>query len=29
VLFDPGDPHATLNEGDGESISMVITVDRS
>jgi quercetin dioxygenase-like cupin family protein len=29
VLFDPGDPHATLNEGDEESVSMVITVDRS
>lgn len=27
VLFDPKDPHATLNEGTEESVSLVITVD--
>ena len=26
VLFEPKDPHATLNEGDDESVSMVITI---
>ena len=26
VLFEPGDPHLTLNEGAGESVSLVITV---
>ena len=27
VLFEPGDPHATLNRGKTESVSLVITVD--
>lgn len=26
VLFEPKDPHATLNEGDAESVSLVVTV---
>lgn len=29
VLFEPGDPHYTLNEGAEESISLVITVDQA
>jgi len=29
VLFDPKDPHATLNEGTGESVSLVVTFDHS
>lgn len=28
VLFEPGDPHYTLNEGDKESVSLVITVEQ-
>lgn len=28
VLFEPGDPHATLNEGEGDSVSLVITIDQ-
>lgn len=27
VLFEPGDPHYTLNEGDSESTTIVITVE--
>ena len=27
VLFEPGDPHYTLNEGDATSTCLVITVD--
>jgi len=27
VLFQPGEPHATLNEGGEESVSVVVTVD--
>ena len=29
VLFEPKDPHATLNEGAGDSVSLVFTVDHS
>jgi quercetin dioxygenase-like cupin family protein len=29
VLFEPKDPHATLNEGSDDSVSLVITVDHS
>jgi len=29
VVFEPREPHATLNEGEGESVSMVITVERA
>ncbi len=29
VLFEPRDPHFTLNEGQNESVSLVITVDHS
>lgn len=29
VLFEPKDPHATLNEGKDESVSLVITIDQS
>ena len=29
VLFEPRDPHATLNEGSGDSVSLVITIDHS
>jgi mannose-6-phosphate isomerase-like protein (cupin superfamily) len=28
VLFEPRDPHATLNEGGAESVSLVITIDQ-
>lgn len=28
VLFEPGEPHATLNESDTESVSVVMTVRR-
>ena len=28
ALFEPGDPHATMNEGQGESVSLVITIDQ-
>jgi quercetin dioxygenase-like cupin family protein len=27
VLFEPGDPHYTLNEGNAESTCLVITID--
>lgn len=26
VLFQPGEPHATLNEGDSDSLTVVVTV---
>lgn len=29
VLFDPKDPHHTLNEGNEDSISLVVTIDQS
>ena len=29
VLFDPHDPHYTLNEGAEESLSLVITIDQA
>lgn len=29
VLFEPGDPHYTLNEGATQSVCMVITVDQA
>ena len=29
VLFEPNDPHLTLNEGEEESVSLVITIDQS
>jgi quercetin dioxygenase-like cupin family protein len=29
VLFEPGDPHYTLNEGESESTCLVITVDHA
>jgi hypothetical protein len=29
VLFDPKDPHATLNEGTSDSVSLVVTFDHS
>ncbi len=29
VLFQPGEPHATLNESDQESVSLVVTVRRA
>lgn len=28
VLFEPNDPHYTLNEGDDDSVSLVITVQQ-
>jgi quercetin dioxygenase-like cupin family protein len=28
VLFDPFDPHYTLNEGESDSVSLVITIDQ-
>ena len=28
VLFEPGDPHYTINEGEEESVSLVITVQQ-
>jgi quercetin dioxygenase-like cupin family protein len=28
VLFAPGEPHATINESDEESLTVVVTVDR-
>lgn len=28
VLFQPGEPHATLNESDRDSLSVVVTVQR-
>lgn len=28
VLFEPNDPHATLNQGQDESVSLVITIDQ-
>lgn len=28
VLFEPKDPHATLNEGKEDSVSLVITIDQ-
>ena len=29
VLFEPGDPHATVNEGTEDSVSIVVTVDQA
>lgn len=28
VLFEPGEPHATLNESDRDSVAVVVTVTR-
>jgi len=29
VLFQPGEPHATINESQEESLTVVVTVDRT
>ena len=28
VLFDPKDPHYTLNEGDSDTVALVVTIDQ-